>query len=98
MMFDPPGLFKAHSEWWLPAVWMLLYGWAIHAAGFFMPRGFKLLGWSYIVAGAFVWAVLSRLDYSSLKWAHLVMAVAFGLPHFAYGIYLNLTEENGSHE
>jgi hypothetical protein len=92
-----PGLFQAQSEWWLPPVWMLLYGCAIHAAGFFMPRGFKLFGWSYIAAGAFVWGSLSRLDYASLRWAHLVMAVAFGLPHLSYGIYLNITERNGTH-
>jgi hypothetical protein len=94
----PPSLLEANSEWWLPPMWMLLYGCAIHAAGFFMPRGFKLFGWSYIAAGAFVLGVLSRLEYSPLKWAHLVMAVAFGLPHLAYGIYLNITERNGMRE
>lgn len=94
----PPRLMEAHAEWWLPAGWMLLYGCAIHAAGFFMPRGFKLFGWAYIATGTAVWVVLSGLDYSSLRWAHLLMAVAFGLPHFAYGIYLNITERNGTHE
>ena len=94
----PPRLMEAHAEWWLPAGWMLLYGCSIHAAGFFMPRGFKLFGWAYIGAGTFVWAFLSRLDYSSLRWAHLLMAVAFGLPHLAYGIYLNITERHRAHE
>src|SRR5262245_17407709 len=33
----------------LPALWMLLYGCALNAAGFFMHRGIKLLGWVFVV-------------------------------------------------
>ena len=29
-------------------VWLLFYGCALNAAGFFMPRGMKLFGWTYI--------------------------------------------------
>ena len=29
--------------------WILFYGFALHAAGFFMSRGIKLFGWSFIV-------------------------------------------------
>jgi hypothetical protein len=91
--FISPSLIVGEAGWWLPAVWMLLYGCAIHAAGFFMPRGFKLFGWSYILAGCFVWAVLSRLDHVPLNLAHLLMAVVFGGPHLAYGLYLAITEK-----
>ena len=58
-----------------------------------MPRGFKLFGWSYIFAGCFVWGVLSRLDHVPLNLAHLLMAVVFGGPHLAYGVYLAITEK-----
>src|SRR5437660_8056531 len=35
----------------LPGVWVVLYGCALHAAGFFMPRGMRLFGWCFVVAG-----------------------------------------------
>jgi hypothetical protein len=74
---------------------MLLYGAAIHAAGFFMPRGFKLFGWAYIVAGTFVILTLSHLKSGvSLRFAHLLMAIAFGGAHLAYGAYLAITERS----
>ena len=58
-----------------------------------MPRGFKLFGWGYIVAGTLVLLTLSRLHPgASLKLAHLLMAIAFGGAHLAYGAYLRITE------
>src|SRR5438045_6192287 len=33
----------------LPALWIILYGCALHAAGFFMPRGMKMFGWCFVV-------------------------------------------------
>ena len=36
-------------SWALPVTWILLYGCAVHAAGFFMPRGIKMLGWLFIL-------------------------------------------------
>src|ERR1044071_7814978 len=39
------------SSWALPVSWILLYGCALHAAGFFTPRGIRLLGWLFIVGG-----------------------------------------------
>ena len=35
--------------WWLRAIWMVIYGCALHAAGFFMNRG---IAW---LAGCFCW-------------------------------------------
>jgi hypothetical protein len=93
ILLIPPGLLAGEPAWQLPPVWMLLYGCAIHAAGFFMPRGFKLFGWGYIVAGALVLLFLSRLHAgASLRFAHLLMAIAFGGAHLAYGAYLAITE------
>ncbi len=71
----------------------LFYGCAVHAAGFFMPRGMKLFGWLMIaaacagaltrIAGA---AATARLD-------HVVMGGLFGLAHLGYGVYLYATEK-----
>jgi len=92
--FMPPSLVVGEPAWQLPPVWMLLYGCAMHAAGFFMPRGFKLFGWGYIASGAFVLFFLSRLESgASLRLAHLLMALAFGGAHLAYGLYLAITEK-----
>jgi hypothetical protein len=46
--------------WWLPAAWMILYGCALHAAGFFMPRGIRLFGWLFVVAGCALVVVLMQ--------------------------------------
>ncbi len=39
------------AVWLLVPGWMTLYGCALHAAGFFMPRGFKLFGWAFVAGG-----------------------------------------------
>ena len=84
---------EASFSWALPVTWILLYGCAIHAAGFFMPRGFKLLGWLFILGGTALslssLAVQARLPYAA---SHLMMGVFFGGLHLAYGIYVKLTE------
>jgi hypothetical protein len=88
--------FWDHSRqaWWLPPVWMVFYGCALHAAGFFMPRGMKLFGWLFIVAGCALAVILSSLDaVPPLRLAHWAMGGLFGGMHLAYGIYLYLTEK-----
>src|SRR5579859_2335278 len=35
---------------WLPLAWIGLYGCALHASGFFMPRGMKIFGWAFVLA------------------------------------------------
>src|SRR6266702_8528742 len=42
---------------WLPLSWVVLYGCAFHAAGFFMPRGMRIFGWALIVGGCGVFAL-----------------------------------------
>jgi hypothetical protein len=92
--FVPPQLLVGEPVWWLPAAWMLLYGCAVHAAGFFMPRGFRVFGWGFILSGCLVWGVLSGLETGvTLRLAHLLMAVVFGGSHLAYGAYLAITEK-----
>jgi hypothetical protein len=82
------------AVWWLLPSWMLLYGCAMHAAGFFMPRGMKLFGWAFIVAGAGLALGLGFLSQAPpLDKAHLVMGGYFGGFHLAYGLYLYFTEQ-----
>ncbi len=79
--------------WWMPPIWMVLYGASVHAAGFFMPRGIKLFGWIFVAAGS---ATLIALGACSslppIRTAHWLMGAVFGGFHAAYGAYLYLTE------
>jgi hypothetical protein len=78
---------------WLPAIWMILYGCAVHAAGFFMPRGMKLFGWGFIVAACALASICAVGNSWAPPLAHIVMGVSFGGFHLAYGIYLYFTEK-----
>jgi hypothetical protein len=82
--------------WCLPPVWMVLYGCALHAAGFFMPRGIRLFGWGFVLVGSLLFVLLSQrvegAGAASLRAAHVLMGVTFGGLHLAYGLYLRLTE------
>ena len=82
----------------LPVLWMALYGLAMHAAGFFMPRGFRLFGWIFILcAVAGLGCMLGFDSAGDLPWANpnIVMGAIFGGGHAAYGIYLHFTEKSG---
>jgi hypothetical protein len=83
--------------WWLPGIWMLLYGASTHAAGFFMPRGMKVFGWLFTGLGmACVLYINQRFHAAglpSLRLAHLLMGATFGGLHLAYGCYLAATEK-----
>ena len=72
----------------------LFYGCAVHAGGFFMPRGMKLFGWVVILLSAAGSAGLAVLEptFGGPRAAHGVMGGVFGALHLAYGAYLYLTE------
>ncbi|HEV2391737.1 MAG TPA: hypothetical protein VG146_05160 [Verrucomicrobiae bacterium] len=80
--------------WGLPVFWILLYGCALTAAGFFMHRGIKLLGWLFILCGCGLMAARCHAGAAepSLPLGHCVMGGIFGGLHLAYGIYLYFTE------
>jgi hypothetical protein len=81
------------AAWWLLPLWMTFYGCAIHAAGFFMPRGIRLFGWVFIAAGCLMAAILALIsEVPALRFAHIVMGVLFGGLHLSYGVYLSFTE------
>ena len=77
----------------LTFIWLLFYGCALHAAGFFMPRGVKLFGWIYIglaCGSLFFWGMVRpEVELN----AHWLMGFFFGVLHLAYGAYLYLTEK-----
>jgi hypothetical protein len=80
---------------WIVPLWMLCYGCALHAAGFFMPRGMKLFGWILIAAGAGLlgYMAFSRAQELPVRTLHLIMGASFGLLQLAYGVYLHFTEK-----
>ena len=77
----------------LTFIWLLFYGCALHAAGFFMPRGMKWFGWVYIglACGCLVILAIYRSDIKLS--AHWLMGFFFGILHLMYGAYLYLTEK-----
>lgn len=90
---------SARDGWWLLPVWMSLYGCAMHAAGFFMPRGIKLFGWAFIFSGAGTAIGLTLAgELPTLLPAHGFMGLFFGGLHLGYGLYLHFTEmrKNGT--
>jgi hypothetical protein len=71
----------------------LFYGCAVHAAGFFMPRGMKLFGWIMIgITAAALLAATWVEPARSSRLDHVFMGTLFGLLHLVYGIYLYVTE------
>jgi hypothetical protein len=69
------------------------YGCAVHAAGFFMPRGMKAFGWLIIgVTGVALLAVAWVVPTPSARLDHAFMGALFGALHLAYGVYLYVTE------
>ncbi len=82
--------------WWLPLSWVILYGCAFHAAGFFMPRGMRIFGWGFILGGCALLASGAPGGARPWEYAHGVMGFFFGGLHFAYGVYLYFTEQHGN--
>ena len=85
------------QPWALPAIWMVLYGCALHSAGFFMTRGIKLVGWLFVICGSVLMAARC-IDGAplTLRQGHLVMGAVFGGLNLAYGLYLRLTGKGSS--
>jgi hypothetical protein len=81
---------------WLPLGWVILYGCAFHAAGFFMPRGMRLFGWVFILGGCALLGADLPNRFGPLLCFHGVMGAFFGALHLAYGIYLYFTERPGN--
>jgi len=82
------------SAWFLAIAWLVLYGCGLHAAGFFMKRGIKLLGWVCVIGGcAAGYLVIFRPQLQSSEMAHNLMGIFFGVLHLACGVYLYSSEK-----
>ena len=83
-----------YLDYCLVLVWTLLYGLALHAAGFFTPRGIRYFAWSFIIAGIALLALMCWGPFA--EWGlspHWIMGILFGLSHLACGFYLYITEQ-----
>ena len=89
----PENIGNVSGMLWLPLSWVVLYGCAFHAAGFFMPRGMRIFGWAFILGGCGLFA-LGIPDWPDRPaYAHGIMGFFFGALHLAYGVYLYFTEQ-----
>ena len=88
-----PALANVLGMLWLPLGWVVLYGCAMHAAGFFMSRGMKIFGWVLILGGCGLFALGIPDAVSRLQAAHGIMGFFFGVLHLACGVYLYFTEQ-----
>ena len=71
----------------------LFYGCAVHAAGFFTPRGMRLFGWLVIaLAGSVFFGRFVLVPGENALLDHALMGGIFGGAHLAYGAYLLMTE------
>jgi hypothetical protein len=85
---------EPRTIWLLPPLWVLLYGTALHAAGFFMTRGIKLFGWCLVILGlACLYLAKATPQLQTTEAGHYIMGFFFGVLHLIYGIYLYFTEK-----
>ena len=91
-----PAIANVLGMLWLPLGWVVFYGCAMHAAGFFMSRGMKIFGWAFILGGCGLFALGIPDGVSRLQAAHGIMGFFFGGLHLACGIYLYFTEKRGN--
>lgn len=77
-------------------LWILLYGCAMHAAGFYVPRGMRLFGWMYIIAACLLLALFNAAPAVAEQNMHWFMGFFFGVLQLAYGIYLFFTEKGSN--
>jgi len=80
------------AAWYTSAAWVVLYGCALNAAGFFTPRGIRLFGRLIVFIGSGLILLTPVLPGDATFAAHCVMGIIFGISHVAYGIYLYFTE------
>jgi cytochrome c biogenesis protein CcdA len=82
------------SAWLLAIAWLVLYGCGMHAAGFFVKRGIKLVGWIFVLGGvAAAYLLQFRPQLQTTETAHYLMGIFFGLLHLGCAIYLYVSEK-----
>jgi len=84
----------APTPWLLAVIWIIAYGCALNAAGFFVQRGIRLFGSLFVLTGCGALLLApSWPELQTTKGAHWLMGVFFGVFHIGYGIYLYFTEK-----
>lgn len=74
--------------------WMLSYGVAVSAVGLFSQREVSRLGWAFLAAGVFSFALKFALPHDIwIAVALLLMAVSFGGFHIVYGFAVSGRED-----
>jgi len=91
--FSPQNLGSVLGMLWLPLGWIILYGCAFHAAGFFMPRGMRLFGLGLHLGGCGLLALGIPDWLVPGCYAHGLMGFFFGLLHLAYAFIFYFTEQ-----
>ena len=80
--------------WLLAVAWIVIYGCALHAAGFFMQNRMGLFGWMFIIGGCgALFASATQPELRTTVAAHYLMGGFFGLLHLGCGVYLYFTEK-----
>lgn len=83
-----------HMRWLFIFPNVLFYGCAVHAAGFFMPRGMKLFAWLFIAFGGVALLIIPMVwTDPNPTLDHALMGFFFGVLHLGYGTYLYSTEK-----
>jgi hypothetical protein len=80
------------AAWHAAVAWVILYGCALSAAGFFTPRGLALFGRALVLLGCAGLLLALVIPGDTTVAAHYLMGTCFGVLHLAYGIYLYFTE------
>jgi len=87
------------TAWLLALGWIIVYGCALHAAGFFMQNRMRLFGWIFVLGGCgLLFASNNWPELRTTEAAHYVMGSFFGALHVACGVYLYFTEKRRTAE
>lgn len=89
---EPGNIVNVLAMLWLPLGWVVLYGCAFHAAGFFMPRVMRRFGWGFVFAGCALFSVGIPDEVQRANFAYGIMGYFFGVLQLACGVYLYFTE------
>jgi hypothetical protein len=82
------------TAWLLAPGWIIVYGCAVHAAGFFMQNRMRFFGWVFVLGGcALLFAAAFVPELRTMQAAHVMMGLFFGVLHAVCGIYLYFTEQ-----
>ncbi|HWN96482.1 MAG TPA: hypothetical protein VNT99_15745 [Methylomirabilota bacterium] len=80
------------ATWHCSVAWIILYGSALNAAGFFTPRGIGLFGRTLVLLGCALLFAYYLVPGDVTVAAHYVMGSVFGVLHLLYGFYLYFSE------